>query len=521
MASVLAGIELAELAGLVGEGLTEEELATGLAEAQLAADREAATMITNVGDGMAGFDGVEQGVADDVPAYLRNEPPPGVRVSSAYPEAQRAMLNRAAIAGGAVSTAEAANQITKYMRQRKGSVIRPPTRDDVRRKRRPPEDPDSERKRKKKKEDMGRPMPKNQKHAEGEFLVVDRIKRVSCKTPRWAYMPRIPRLLQQQYFRYVLGANHLSEADYTNQEGQFRLKYVPTGVDSTSEAPIHCWKFLDRESSYSSGFALFGDGKWNGLTARYLGSTPNPQRQFSDFRYTETTAVLRDPNESNYEYREAIARRIQVNLMLYAREKSSITYRITFAKLTDEAIDPSMLVHVPTRFDADRSRRYWDKTMYQLTQTPAAMPLNFKGQVSHRAHEKFGWKILGSFRYYMREKLSTEDSLHKQVVKFTLHPNHRVNYKWQQGDKGVDGPHKADMEDDTDNPNDKGLETLRDVYLGTPSAPTKEQIYMFIQCDDYTSPAEQTANSDAPAEHGGDYDISWKTFYDVPRQLMP
>lgn len=311
-------------------------------------------------------------------------------------------------------------------------------------------------------------------------------------------MPYPSKLYKGHWNHTVFGHSALSEADYTTVTGRFPLKYSPNATPANGTYPIHLWQFchnLGRESAYE----LKGDCSWAAL-----GKSTN--QLFIDKQLLGPAGPINYGATSNYDMHEGIVRMIKVNLMLYSRPKSSTTYTITFVKMYNEEMDPSA-----EEFDLDKSDRYWQPIAYKLCTSPAAMP--FRHNTGRYNREKAGLKILAQFKYRMREQLSTEDSQHKRVVKFTMKPHHRIMFKEEQANDVNDENAMTE-----DNFGDKKLQpTAQDVFSS--NCPTIQNIMMVVQCDDYQSTTEET--SEAESQKYGHYDCSWETYWSAPRQTIP
>lgn len=320
-----------------------------------------------------------------------------------------------------------------------------------------------------------------------------RPRRVPCRTPRFAFMPRGRGLTKFMLKPVSFGFSRLKEADAANTSGHFALDHTSAGV-----CPLNVFSLgTIQHKQFAAppcGFTYSDDGLF----------TPILQSQLQ--RLTDVTSNNGESIEdvSNH---SLIWRKAEVNLMLYQRDKQSTTFDITFFKLLDEAIDPNEYQRELTggtgntaSYIVQEAQNYWNPIVQRYTQSPATLSKPYPNLLTR---SRAPVRVLKKFRVEIREKLATEDTFTKRTVKFVLTPHQVMNYDLS--------PNNVTIEDVTGQ-GDVNTDNIG-RYIGSNIASyyprTKQNIYMSIAANNYHDETEQTGWT-APS-----YDIAMRTTYDA------
>lgn len=313
---------------------------------------------------------------------------------------------------------------------------------------------------------------------------------VSCRTPRFAYMPKGRGLTKFMLKPVSFGFSQLKEADATNTQGFFTLDHTSAGV-----CPLNVYSLgtIQHKQLFAPPCGFFYSDTGN--------FTPNTLTQIQ--RLTDVTSNNNESIEDVANH-SLIWRKAEVNLMLYQREKQSTTFDITFFKLLDEAIDPNEyqreLLGGTACYITQEAQNYWNPIMQRYTQSPATLSKPFPNALSRG---RAPVRVLKKFRVEIREKLATEDTFTKRTVKFVLTPNQVMNYDLS--------PNYVPIQDVTG----QGDVDTADIgtFIGnniTSYYPrTKQNIYMSITANNYHDESEQDGWT-SPS-----YDIAMRTTYDA------
>lgn len=315
-------------------------------------------------------------------------------------------------------------------------------------------------------------------------------RRVPCRTPGFAYMPRGRGLTKFMLKPVSFGFSRLKQADANVTSGHFQLTH-----NSAGECPLHIFSMGTIRNAQLTqtrcGFAY----KDNGTMVSIPYSEIN---RITDITSNNGESIADVSNHT------LIWRKAEVNLLLYQREKQSTTFDITFFKMTDESYDPNES-ELGTQgstitYNPPNVQNYWNPIVQRYTQNPATLAMPFPNALNRG---RAPVRVLKKYRIVIREKLNTEDTINKRTVKFLLTPNQVMHYDLS--------PNYVQLHDVT---GQGDINSVAGAYQGAQIVRyyprTSQNIYMSIAANAYHDEAQSTDGYTQPS-----YDLAMRTTYDA------
>lgn len=331
-------------------------------------------------------------------------------------------------------------------------------------------------------------------HNEGMHITLHhKPRKVNCRTPRFAYMPKGRGLTKFLLKPISFGFSQLKEADPTTTFGSFTLRH-DTGADGY--CPMHMYSLGTIQNRQTSAESAGFEYKDNG-THDTLANTEMT-------RLTDVTSNNGEGVEdvSNH---QLIWRKAEINMLLYQRTHQSTTFDITFYKLVESQLDPNSERFNASGYSSHDVQNYWNPIVMRYTQNPATLAKPYPS--AQLVKTAASVRVLKKFRVEIREKLSTEDTLTKRTVKFVLYPNQLQHYDHSLNNQvsitDVTGEGTDAMV------NQVGTFIGGDINNSWPR--TTNNIFMSISANAYADTTEINGNDyDNPT-----YDIAMRTTYDA------
>lgn len=313
---------------------------------------------------------------------------------------------------------------------------------------------------------------------------------IPCRTPKFAYIPPLNKASKMMFNRYVNRCSLVNEADNSVTTGNLELDHD----DTRGALPLHIWSLgsiYNNSVNAQLGYELTQTGGVNALT-----------------NATATRALYSGlQGNDGSEIRVGVLRDVMVNLMLYSRTNRSTAFDVTFFKIVDDRMDPNINNLSLNGYSPELVSNYWNSIGIRYTQSPCLNHPRYSSG-TYQQHGRKQIVVLAKKHFVLREQLSSEEVVHKKVIKFHLKPNQKLNFDLGHGNQTFDQDITGDAQTGW------GAQGGNQIVQ---HPRTKQNIYMSIAATSFEF-------SDASTGEGGTnpvqptYDIDFTNIYDVPRE---
>lgn len=313
----------------------------------------------------------------------------------------------------------------------------------------------------------------------GSQLVHGRTVYARAVAPRKPFMNSWTRsLYQKMIMQYI----NTQEADYTITQGSNILYHN----NVSGQLPIKFWDLT----------AIYNDA-----TNPNIGYNLNQAGVFSSAgdvavkQYTEGHQAIGD---NLNEVSRTFHTHSDVRLVLYGRAKESTRFTCMVVTLGDHRNDPGDQTTDGTYLTAN----FWNPFMAKYTQSPVSAYLDPRGGKARMVGAK-AFKILWKKDYFLREQLTTEDSLQKIATHIRIPINQWKNYDQRRviNASSIVG----------DAANNLGTQSYAD-HCG-PYCGSNQKVFFVICASSYID----TAEDDVSGTLQPSYDISFTNTHFIPR----